>query len=359
MNRENTADILYSSFIRYDRMYEMTKYAFYGKTDATCVNIYIDCYSILRSLYTRGSNIAIKDSYSIASCLINLAIHIRAYFETRHQVPSMIYLIYGGGRSKEAFVNVHDYNASNILMEDSNYPLYSLIEDNFKVMKLLCPYLYDIFFICDRCNEFGVIVSDLIDTVVDKFPNIVYSKDPLSYQLVAFKPYTFLYRPKKSSKLGMVTDDSWVVTKSSLYNAYRYAELGTKTKFDTALDPKMFSMVQAMSGVKSRNIKSFKNINSTIQFLENSLYDFIDGYTVNTIYYSPNNIFVNKFGEEIGSLLTKRFAAIDIPFQTQLYQMSINSKENKSGIINLTDPEELKHINNVYFTEYPLDLNRV
>ena len=43
----NIADILYGSYIKYDRMYEMTKYAFYGKTDSNDVNIYIDAYSIL------------------------------------------------------------------------------------------------------------------------------------------------------------------------------------------------------------------------------------------------------------------------------------------------------------------------
>ena len=41
----NVADILYGSYIKYDRLFEMTKFAFYGKTDSNDVNIFIDVYS--------------------------------------------------------------------------------------------------------------------------------------------------------------------------------------------------------------------------------------------------------------------------------------------------------------------------
>ena len=38
----NVSDLIYGSYIRYDRMYEMSKFAFYGDTDSNNVNIYID-----------------------------------------------------------------------------------------------------------------------------------------------------------------------------------------------------------------------------------------------------------------------------------------------------------------------------
>lgn len=59
--RSSIADMLYGSYIRYDRMYEMTKFAFYGKTDSESVNVFIDCYSMLRSLYKRGLNFQVED----------------------------------------------------------------------------------------------------------------------------------------------------------------------------------------------------------------------------------------------------------------------------------------------------------
>lgn len=356
----NIADILYGSYIRYDRLYEMTKYAFYGKTDSNNVNIYIDCYSIFKSLYTRGSNIMIKDSYCIASCMINLAIHLRAYFESRHNTMSKVYIIYGGSRPRESFVNYAFYNEKNILLEDSNYQMKSLIIDNLNVMKILCPYLHDIFCVVDEENEFSVIASSLINNN-DNTPNIIYSKDPLSYQLVAFKPYTFLYRPKKRMIQTQLQDTSWVVTKSSLYNAYRYGELGIKKQFDTTLDVRMFSIFQAISGVKSRNLKSIKSANNTIKILESSINNnsFPNGYLANSIFYLNPNPFSSIFSEMETTIITNRFAAIDLLFQTMLYQGSVRSKEAISGIINLYNPQEIRNINDRYFLEYPLDLNRV
>ena len=252
----NIADILYGSYIRYDRLYEMTAFAFYGKTDSNDVNIFIDVYSILKSLFQRGKNIKITDSYCIASCIINLAIHLRAYFYTRHRVNTKIFIIYGGARPLDVINIFPTYNIKNIQMEDSNDFMKQLIRDNLEVVNILCPYLDDIFSIIDYENEFSVIASAIIDDMNNvseyKVPNIIYSKDQLAYQLVAFKPRTFLYRPKKRSN----ADCSWVVTKSTLYDSYRYGELELKQQEDKfkPLDVKMFSIYQAIAGVKSRSI---------------------------------------------------------------------------------------------------------
>lgn len=356
----NAADILYGSFIKYDRLFEMTRYAFYGKTDSENVNIYIDVYSILKSLYTRGTNIQINDSYAIASCIINLAIHLRAYFDTRHRVASKIYIVYGGARPTNAIVQYSPYNMKNIQMEDSNLYLKQLIIDNLEIIKILCPYLYDIFAVVDYENEFSVIVSALIDLDDDKgkIPNIIYSKDPLAYQLVAFKPRTFLYRPKKRNNM----DCSWVVTKSTLYNSYRYGELGLTKQFDTSLDVRMFSIYQAIAGVKSRNILSNRNGNATVKLLEKAVQNnvFANGYNANGI-MRDNQAFTDLCNtENISHIdLICRFISIDLLHQTMLYKSTPNFIGATAGIINLYNPQEVRNINDKYFHVYPLDLNRV
>lgn len=356
------ADILYGSFIRYDRLYEMTKFAFYGKTDSDHVNIYIDAYSILKTLYTRGNNIQVDDSCVIASCLINLAIHIRAYFESRHRVSSKVFIVYGGARPREAFVNYYDYNAKNIIMEDSNAVMKNLIIDNLNVVSILCPYLHDIFCVVDYENEFSVLASTLIDMQNEdgrKTPNIVYSKEPLAYQLVAFKPYTFLYRPKKK----MSEDASWVVTKSTLYAAYLYGETNLKKELNLNLDVRMFSIFQSIAGVRSRNLNAIKNANLTVKLLDLAVASniFANGYNANSIFYTNPNPFEKVFdGSKIdAAMVTNRFAAIDLPFQTMLFKSSIASRDMLVGLINLYDPQEVRNINDRYFQKYPLDLNRV
>lgn len=363
--RSTIADMLYGNYIKYDRLYEMSMYALYGKTNSSSINIFIDAYSLLRKLYSKGINIHVEDSSVIASCLINLAIHLRAYFETRHGVSSKVYIIYGGARPSEALSRFPFYNGVNILMEDSNDYILKLVMDNLEIMDILCPYLHDIFSIVDYENEFSVIVSTLIDSNENKAePNIVYSKDPLSYQLVAFKPWTFLYRPKKRrSNGGFVEDTSWVVTKSTLYNAYRNGELKLSTVIDSKIDVQMFSIYQTISGVKSRNIKSIKNANVTLKLLSDAVDKgiFFNGYNASALERSnPNPFYLLFENTKIDiELVMNRFAAIDLPYQTLLFKSNSKNMDIYKDIINLYNPDEIRSINNKYFQKYPLDLNRV
>ena len=362
----SVADILYGSYIKYDRLYEMTKFAFYGKTDSNDVNIFIDLYSIYRSIYIRGTNITINDSYAIASCSINLAIHLRAYFETRHNVNSKVYLIYGGARPSHIFGELSVYNAKNICMENNNSLIKQLISDNLEVISIIAPYLFDIFSVVDYENEFSVIVSSIINKG-NGSPNIIYTKDALAYQLVAFKPRTFIYRPKKSNNV----DVSWVVTKSTLFNAYRHGELGNKRKWETKLDVRIFSIYQTLSGVKSRSIRSIVNTTSAIGLLENAVDSniFANGYNASLAMLTPE---ISPFGKlvqlGIGKLfqdpntvkeLISTFRSIDLPYQTAIYESSPACIKASEWLVNLYNPQEVRNINDKYFTKYPLDLNRV
>lgn len=355
----NIADVLYGSYIRYDRLYEMSMFAFrpeYGER----ANIFIDVKSILKSLYDRGHQIMVKDSCVIASCIINLAIHLRAYFETRHRVSTKVFIVYGEARPDICLRAYPRYNEKNILTEDSNPLLKALIKDNLKMIEILCPYLHDFFYIEDLHNEFSVITSSLINRLNESsVPSIVYSKDIMSYQLVAFKPRTFLFRPKKKFN----EDCSWVVTKSTLYNAYRYGELGITRQLETTLNVKMFSIYLTIAGVKSRSIESIKNGNTTVKFLEQAVANniFSTGYNSSAIFCTRPNPFETLFyGTNVDpNEVMTRFSVIDLLHNTMLYESSLEYKEAAEGIINLYNPDEVRHINNTYFQEYPLDLNRV
>lgn len=357
----NAADIIYGNYIRYDRLFAMTKFAFYGKTDSTTVNIFIDAYSILRSLFKYNSKMMIVDSYSIASCLINLAIHLRAYFDTRHRTYARVFIVYGGARINAYPPQVSQiYNFKNIQQEDSDDYLRDLIRDNLEVIKILCPYLYDIYAVVDYVNEFNPIASSLIDmdNPENKTPNIIYSKDPLSYQLVAYKPRTFLYRPKRK----MNDDISWVVTKSGLYDNYRYGELGLQKQFPTTLDYGMFNLYQAISGVKSRAVKSIKNGNQTVKFLEKAVAEnvFANGYNFTNV-LNPMPSVIDFFARENVdySIVTANFYAIDLQHRTSVYKYTPDYLGISSSLINLYNPQEVRNINDKYFQKYPLDLNRV
>lgn len=364
IKRARIDEILYGSFIQYTRLYEMTKYAFYGKSDANSVNIFIDVYSIIKSLFSRGLNITVDDYCVISSCMINLATHLRAYFETRHHVSSKIYIIYGGARPRHVLSQVPEYNSKNIFTEDSNIFMKELLVNDLDIMKLLCPYLYDIFCIVDYENEFSVISGFIIDMIRSRGntdPCIIYSKDDFAYQLVATKSKTYLYRPKKK----YTEDLSWVVTKSTLYDAYRYGELGLKKQIPCFFNIGLISLYQTIAGMRSRSLSSFKNANSTIKIIESGIVDgiIIDGYNGGTILSNHGMEIVcslirnfNGFSPE---QVLNRFASIDLLNQISIFANTPNATEVIPNIVNLYAPDEVRAINNQYFQKYPLDLNRV
>ena len=124
----------------------------------------------------------------------------------------------------------------------------------------------------------------------------------------------------------------------------------------------MFSIFQALSGVRTRNMNHIKVANTVIKLLEKGVIDgaFNNGYNSSSIFYEETNPFFKILQDPVAaSDATNRFAAIDLPYQTMLYSSSLQVKELPTSIINLYNPDEMRAINDKYFKEYPLDLNRV
>ena len=82
-NQVNPKNILYGYYIKYQKLMELTLEEFRNTSNAsaTKVNIYIDLYDMLYSLYT--SKVNIRDTFDISSTIINLVAHLRGYYK-RH-----------------------------------------------------------------------------------------------------------------------------------------------------------------------------------------------------------------------------------------------------------------------------------
>lgn len=360
---------LYKNFISYESLYGLNMRAFYGKSNADSVNIFIDMNSLTKELFSRDMQFSYKDNITpIASSFINLAIHLINYYRTRHRVKAQVYLVWGENRNVNT-ENAPSYNAHNLQSYDSNLIIKELLSKTFDMLDTICKYLPGIYFINGGDQEVAVVIHALLDDpnkakLFNDVPTIVYTKDSYVFQLVANNSYCFVFRPKKiRTGTGINTDGSILVDKQNLYTSYRQANRYAQIA-DTINDPNVsyFSLVLALTGVKDRHIGGFMRFNGACK-LANAIFN--HGYSA--------NVPIDMLGGVIFDITsTKQFRGVfNISNMDSLAAnydiIDINANLNKlkykaiypslfNGIVDLYSPQDVQHINDKYFVNYPLDI---
>lgn len=337
--------IMYGSFIKYERMAQLTQESF-GKNpfccNATNLHVYIDMNSLIKTLYM-SNDLTIEDYTVITSSIINLCAHIREFYR-RIGVKTKIIIIYSENTplaARQFYTNYNQYNQNNYNMKF----IHTVIEPNIELLNLLCKYLPDIHFIKDNTADTSTIIYRLISMNCNQAPSLIYSKDTMVFQIVTHFNNAIIFRPKKNSKDG---DISFYADNNNAITAYKYA---TGRKIDSSpFSQSLLSLLMSISGVKSRSITTQRTITQAEKLIKDYINCniLIDGYnSFDTIAQFCQAI----NGYEFASI----FRAIDVVFQNNLYLGIMDSDFD----INLYDPEAVQQINNEYFRNYPLDLNRL
>lgn len=353
--------MLYGNYIKYDRLMELTYSAFKGSS-ANNINIYIDLYSILSPLYSRYDQYNILNYSIVTSSIINLCAHLRHLYRNRYNVESKIFLMYG--------TNTPDYNRSiyygyNKSVADSivnNEVIRVMINQNIPLLETLCQYLPDIFFIKTDW-EIGVGITDIIkreELKGNDNPNIIYTKDQYLYQLTAMLPNTALFRVKKHNG----EDISSLVVRDNCFQAISMDKRDVTLEEVALFNPELTSLLSTLSNLPSRGIKSLFSIFTALRLLNQAITERIipNSYCTNPgiVYdYITNNgrLIKSKGVSYTREMFINRYNAIDIYSQYIIYSNSPTKIVDYD--INLYDPESVKDINNRYFRENPLDLNRL
>ena len=352
--RPTAEQLLYSNYIKYDRLYHLSKHAFYG-LNSSSLDVYLDMNSLLRVLYRYTRNLSINNYSVITSSLINLCAHLRNYYWTRHQVATRFFIVYAGNNPA---VVQDNYNITNLTQDTNNSFLTGVINENFGFLGTLCPYLNDIFFIPRKNVETSVVIYDLICRSGNiKTPKMILTKDPFAYQVVSMAPNTFVFRPRKASDNATreQMDVSWCVTKNNIFDVYQTEDLHNKNLADgpIKLNNELFSLIISMAGLKSRDTKSIYRFNTAYQIVSNMVQY---GQILNKYNSDVNFIIRNHPGELKGSeYIAIAFKSLDLYTQYNNYIMSFPVDYSRE-LVNLYSPEEVKSINNKYFRENPLDL---
>lgn len=364
--RISPEQVLYGYFIKYHKLKELTLCEFQNTPNANAekVNIYIDLYDMLYSLYT--NKIDIQDSVAITASIINLVGHLRGYFRRTHKVETKIYLIYGATNS-----NIQDrlifggYNRKGIEIISQNPKINKSISEVFGQLEILCKYIQEVYFI--KVNEFesSVVIYDRIlkeESIDSTIPNIIITKSLYAYQIPAYTLNSRIYRPFKSKGI----DDSYIINK---YNClYRYFfDRTNKPEMTEEIDlilrkinPELINFLMVLAGIRTRGVRPILNITSSIKELEKMIDNhlIINGY--NSIIDYPINVYrMNPILIENKAEIISRFNGIDLKMQHMLFMQSIYYQSIEQSILDLIDDEGFRYISGQYFSKNPLDLNNL
>lgn len=365
-NNINPEYILYRYYIKYHKLKELTLTEFQNtpNANATKVNIYIDLYDMLYSLYI--NKIDIQDSVAISSAIINLVGHLRGYFRRTHMVETKIYLIYGATNSdtQEKLI-FGGYNRKGKEVISQNPRINKSISEVFEQLEILCKYIQEVYFIRVNVFESSVVIFDRIlkeEAKDASIPNIIITKSLYAYQIPAYTINTRIYRPFKSKG----QDNSFIVNKQNCIYRYFLDRRGTTNMTEEIynlignLNPEMINFVMTLGGIYSRGVKPILNIVSSIKELNHMIdnHIIINGY--NSMIDYPINVYrMNPVLIESKMEIISRFKGIDLRLQHMMFTQSVYYQSIDQSIIDLIDDEGFKYISGKYFSKNPLDLNNL
>lgn len=347
--------ILYSAFVRMNRMEQLTINTFSNTSiaAATELNIFVDVYSILKSIFSESHRTDIKDYTAITSGLINLCSHYR-YFFKKLSVKTNFYLVTSFNICDINRKFVAGYNET--FFNKSQLPLFNkLAMDNFDLLELLCPYLPDIHFIRSIRNyESAVIISNLIDKYGKNIPNLIISKDLYPLQLCYLHPYTsYLYPIKRRNG----RDESIMIPISEKSN-FRYefwnlVAIVRNFNIDNIIEisPVNFPLFSALHRFPERGINSTANLLATKKIISSIVGS-------NDIKVSMNQLYENTaISSKIPvAKVESIMKTLDVEFMLPYYR---NDPESKVYLQNLSDPTMVNAINAKFFSHNPLDLGKL
>lgn len=343
--------------VRYSRLSGAIPYAFQN-CSADKLNIYVDLYGLYRTIYSRSYRTNITNYLEFTSSVVKLCGHYREFFK-RCRIRTKIFLVSSFNTPECIKSMLPEYNKT---MDDKrqNKVIADMMDFNFSLLDLICPYLPDIFFIKTEF-ESSVIMYEIMNR--EQSPSLIISTDLYPIQLCSLVPNTALIWPRWSRNgRGEMEDISPICPpydhsefiKSFFYVIHRTNGKTTSEKNGGLVTPSNFMLLEALNQFKDRDLKVILNVTQASKI--------INKVTTST---GADKLFpadlMNELNGHIDNsifeLIQTRYRALDLNWQYQIFK---NSPENYAlHYENLTDPDALDKINSKYFAKNPLDLIRL
>ena len=347
--------LIASSFVKYNRLGELIFKSFAGSS-CTEINLFIDLNSVLKRMYSIDRwTYKFQGQYEIAATVINMCGHYRSFFRGLG-VSTNIYIIYGLNCPNANSTYVSGYNSKFINSYIKKPDTTAMIEENLKILNIICQYLPKIYFFDIGDCEVSSMIDYLITATNSRargFENIVVTKDVLALQLIPEHDVRVL-RPVKT-KNG---DESYMISNANLWPSF--INLYRKDK-----DPQIrisntfFSNVLAMTRVPERSMYSVFPISKAIKVIDAAERS---GFLDSTKFYNQATLNTALVAMDIQCNTTDlemRYRAINTHFQST-YVLPLEKPEfKKLRLVDLDDPVGLKDLISKNFEYTPIDLDRL
>ena len=339
---------IYSQFIPYVNLRQIIDPVL-STLDKPIINVYIDLYSMLMPLYGFYNY---TNPLSLTACMVNAAIHYRNFL-SKYNVYSNIFLIYSPTMSSSNLRFCPDYNSANIEKMLHNSEVRNLIDQNLTLLGTLIPYLPDIYFRIGTV-EVSVIMADMMTGFESRgyhTNHLVISSSPIAFQIPSLVPNAYVFCKRRNGDLLVVTKDN-VLSQALAYTKNQFVDL-------SYLNQSWLSGFYTLTGLEKRNIKALASYKTTIRILEKMQFDhelmnpdaLVNAYMTN---YSGKKKDINTLASQIHN----RFKCFDLIQQLLIYNLLPESKEI-SYLTQLQNLQELLHLNELYFRDNPMQLDKL
>ena len=340
---------IYWSFVTYKSLDKIIQKEFEGSSSDK-INVYIDLYQILVSVCRFT---VIKNPYSISSAIINYCANIRRYFK-RIGVYANIVLVYTTNESDNITKHIPEFEGFYKNRVNSNPRVKNLVDRNIDLLKILVPYLPNIFLKVGTV-EVGVIVHDIVRRkLIGIAPSIVLSSSLFMIQLPLFSKSLRIIYKRISTKYG--EDHTFCFTRNNCFQAFLY--ITKSINVVGSFNQNTIHILMAMNGAPKLGIKSMGfNYETVIEFC-NTIpegcehdYDLIANYYdkfIQSKYRLRKRLINGKIPES--SVLIERIKGLDIVYQYSLYKLM--PEYNELDFLNqYEDKDSVHEINNTYYKD--------
>lgn len=352
-------EIITRYMTRYRRLDELIPYAF-NQYNVNDINLFIDLYGLYRTLFSRRFRTEVSDYRDFTVGIVNICSHYRGYFKELG-VHTNIFLISSYNIPDQNLKLNKDYNK---IFSDKlhNKVVKEMIEANIQLLKVLCPYLPDIYFI-HSSFESACTINEIINRESkDKpnIPNLIISSDLYPIQLTYLLDHTSYLWPSKY----MGQDRSMIVCpktnpehkKSFWWIISRKLSVAASEQSLVQLSTSNFTLLSSLNRFPERNLEpALKNITTSIKII-NNLTKGEDIRITPSILFSYKDKSIN-IPDEYKPIIDTRFKCMDLNFQNIYYNESLEPKTLHYE--NLYDPDALRAINDKYFANNPMDITRL